>query len=546
MHTTPLIGTLVAAFFFAFVLGTLAQRLRISPIVGYLLAGIAVGPHTPGFTANQPLATELSDIGIVLLMFGVGLHFSVKELAAVRGIVLPGAPSSIVVMTLLGSALGLALGWPLPAAILFGLSLSVASTVVVLRVLEEHHELQTERGRIAVGVARRRRRRDGTRARAGAGARGLGGGTTGLTDILAAVGITLAKVAGFILVMLVIGRRLIPMILHFVAHTGSRELFRLAVLALSFGTAFGVASLFGVSFALGAFFAGMVLAESTLSQQAAREILPLRDAFAVLFFVSVGMLVDPTILWRNPLPLLATVLVVLVGKSAVAYGAMRLFGRPHETALFMSSSLAQIGEFSFILSGLGITLGILKPEARDLILAASIASILLNPVVHWVLGQKRAARQGAEGGGSTGLRGAGARTACGVVGYGRLGRPLLDALTRRGVPTIVIELDEPEAKPSRAARFIYGNGANPDILAEADLVRAGWLFTAIPDAFEAGQIAEQAKAANAKLKVIAGVGSAEEAAHLIKLGADRTISGEAEVAQAMVRSAFERAGERSH
>ena len=397
MHTTPLIGTLVAAFFFAFVLGTLAQRLRISPIVGYLLAGIAVGPHTPGFTANQPLATELSDIGIVLLMFGVGLHFSIKELATVRGVVLPGALSAIAVMTLLGSGLGLVLGWPLSAAILFGLSLSVASTVVVLRVLEEHHELQTERGRIAVGwlVVE-----DGAMVLALVlvpALAGAGGGTAHPADILVAVGITLLKVAGFIIVMLVIGRRLIPMILHFVAHTGSRELFRLAVLALSFGTAFGVASLFGVSFALGAFFAGMVLAESTLSQQAAREILPLRDAFAVLFFVSVGMLVDPTILWRSPLPLLATVVVVLVGKSAVAYCAMRLFGRSHETALFMSSSLAQIGEFSFILSGLGITLGVLKPEARDLILAASIVSILLNPVVHWILGrgERRAEVQGA-------------------------------------------------------------------------------------------------------------------------------------------------------
>jgi len=539
MHTTPLIGTLVAAFVAAFVLGTLAQRLRISPIIGYLLAGIAVGPFTPGFTADPSLASELSDIGIVLLMFGVGLHFSVKELAAVRGIVLPGALSAIAVMTLLGSGLGLALGWAPQSAALFGLSLSVASTVVVLRVLEEHHELQTERGRIAIGwlVVE-----DGAMVLALVlvpALAGLGNGAgTSLPDILAAIGLTLAKIVGFVLVMLVIGRRLIPMILHFVAHSGSRELFRLAVLALSFGTAFGVASLFGVSFALGAFFAGMVLAESTLSQQAAREILPLRDAFAVLFFVSVGMLVDPSIIWRNPLPLAATVIVVLAGKSIVAYGTMRLFGRPHEMALFMSSCLAQIGEFSFILAGLGITLGILEPGARDLILAASIASILLNPVMH-ALRERNERHAKAKSTVAQTPEPAPPEPHAVVVGYGRLGRKLVEALARRGVSTIVIDLEETETKPP-GARIIYGNGASPDILAEADLAHAGCLFTAIPDAFEAGQIAEQAKAANEKLKVIAGVGSAEEADHLVKLGADRTISGETEIAQAMVSAAFER------
>ncbi|MFZ1991180.1 MAG: cation:proton antiporter [Alphaproteobacteria bacterium] len=540
MHTTPLIGTLVAAFVAAFVLGTLAQRLRISPIVGYLLAGILVGPHTPGFTANQPLATELSDIGITLLMFGVGLHFSVKELRAVRGIVLPGALAAIAIMTFLGSGLGLALGWAAPSAVLFGLSLSVASTVVVLRVLEEHHELQTERGRIAIGwlVVE-----DGAMVLALVlvpALVGLGSGAeTNLLDILAAIGLTLAKIIGFVLVMLVIGRRLIPMILHFVAHSGSRELFRLAVLALSFGTAFGVASLFGVSFALGAFFAGMVLAESTLSQQAAREILPLRDAFAVLFFVSVGMLVDPSIIWRNPLPLAATVIVVLIGKSAVAYGVMRLSGRSHDVALFMSSCLAQIGEFSFILAGLGITLGIFESGARDLILATSIASILVNPMMH-VLRERSERRAKAKRAIAQTAEAPEPEPHAIVIGYGRLGRRLVEALGRRGVPTIVIELEEAEAKPA-GAHFICGNGASPDILAEADLKHAGCLFIAIPDAFEAGQIAEQAKAANAKLKVIAGIGSAEEADHLVKLGADRTISGEAEIAQAMVRAAFERA-----
>lgn len=540
MHTTPLIGTLVAAFVVAFVFGTIAQRLRISPIVGYLLAGIAVGPFTPGFTADQSLAGELSDIGITLLMFGVGLHFSVKELATVRGIVLPGALTAIAVMTILGTGLGLVLGWAPSAAVLFGLSLSVASTVVVLRVLEEHHELQTERGRIAVGwlVVE-----DGAMVLAlvlvptlaGVGS----GGAASLADILTAIGLTLAKIVGFIVVMLVIGRRVIPLILHFVAHSGSRELFRLAVLALSFGTAFGVASLFGVSFALGAFFAGMVLAESTLSQQAAREILPLRDAFAVLFFVSVGMLVDPSIIWRNPLPLAATVIVVLLGKSAVAYGAMRLFGRSHESALFMSSCLAQIGEFSFILAGLGITLGILEPGARDLILATSIASILLNPVAHAL--RERSERQAKAKRASMGAHPAPEPVSHAVVvGYGKLGQRIVEALVKRGVPTVVIELDEAETKPPVDARFIYGNGASHDVLREADLAQAGCLFTAIPDAFEAGQIAEQAKAVNANLRVIAGVASADEAQHLAKLGADRTISGEAEVAQAMVRAAFER------
>lgn len=541
MQATPLIGTLVVAFILAFVLATAAHRFKISPIVGYLLAGIIVGPFTPGFVADQNLASELADIGVVLLMFGVGLHFSLKELLSVRGIVLPGALCEIAVMTSLGTALGLALGWPLATCILFGLALSVASTVVVLRMLEEKRLLQTERGRIAVGwlVVE-----DGAMVLALVLVPALAGlgrtGGAGTWVILGALALTIAKVTGFVLVMLVAGRRIIPAILHYVAHSGSRELFRLAVLALSLGTAFGASAIFGVSFALGAFFAGLVLAESTLSQQAARETLPLRDAFAVLFFVSVGMLFDPSILIRSPGPVALTVLIIVAGKSGAAFVITRIFGQPTSTALFMSASLAQIGEFSFILATLGASLGLLPKEARDLILAGSILSILVNPLGFALLG-----RWEARGSGKLQAAAPAAELApeperhAVLVGFGRVGRVVHDALTRRRIPLLVLEIEEAEELPlSSAAQLIRGNAANPDVLALADLQHAEWLFVAIPNGFEAGQIVEQAKAINPALKIVARVHLDEEARHLRRLGADQIIFGEEELARGMIAAAF--------
>lgn len=380
-HHTPLIGTIVVGLVIAFIMGAIAHRLRLSPLVGYLLAGVLVGPFTPGFVADAGLANELAEIGVILLMFGVGLHFSLKDLLSVRRIAIPGALGQIVVATAMGMGLAYLLGWSMIAGLVFGLSLAVASTVVLLRALQGHDIVQTERGRIAVGwlivedlamvlalvllpvLAEVISNAD----------------SGGIRALAVPLLTTLAKVAGFVALMLVVGRRLIPWTLNWVVNSGSRELFRLAVLAIALGVAFGAAIAFDVSFALGAFFAGMILGETSLSRQAAEETLPLRDAFAVLFFVSVGMLFNPSVVIEQPLALLATVLIIVVGKSAAAFAIVRAFGHPNRTAFTVAASLAQIGEFSFILATLGTGLGILPEAARDLILAGAILSIFLNP-----------------------------------------------------------------------------------------------------------------------------------------------------------------------
>ncbi|WP_234050208.1 MULTISPECIES: cation:proton antiporter domain-containing protein [unclassified Xanthobacter] len=399
-HDTPLIATLVGAFVLAFGFGAVAQRLRLSPLVGYLVAGIMVGPFTPGFVADQHLAEELAEIGIILLMFGVGLHFSLRDLLSVKAIAVPGAILQIGVATLMGMGLAHVLGWGIGGGLVFGLALSVASTVVLLRALQERRMIESEQGRIAVGwlivedlamvlalvlLPALSEALGGKPAETGAAADWFGH-----LDVWTSIAVTLGKVAAFVVFMLVVGRRVIPFVMNWVAHIGSRELFRLAVLAVALGVAFGSAKLFGVSFALGAFFAGMVLSESPLSHRAAEETLPLRDAFAVLFFVSVGMLVDPEIIITRPLPLLATLAIVLVGKSVAAYVLVRLFGYARLTAFTISASLAQIGEFSFILVALGMSLGLLPKEGSDLILAAAIISILANPFFFLVLDRIRA------------------------------------------------------------------------------------------------------------------------------------------------------------
>jgi CPA2 family monovalent cation:H+ antiporter-2 len=334
-HHTPLIAMIVVGLAFAFLFGVLAQRLRISPLVGYLLAGVVVGPFTPGYVADAGLATELAEIGVILLMFGVGLHFSVKDLLSVKAIALPGAVAQIALATLLGMALAWGLGWGVGAGLVFGLALSCASTVVLLRAMQDRRLVDTERGRIAIGwLIVEDLAMVLVLVLLPATAQFLSGEATpgGAGEIALALAVTLAKVAAFVGLMLLVGRRIIPWLLHYVARTGSRELFRLAVLVLALGVAFGAAELFGVSFALGAFFAGLVLAESELSQQAADETLPLRDAFAVLFFVSVGMLFDPGVILREPLPVLATVLIILFGKSLAAFLIVRAFGHPFSTA----------------------------------------------------------------------------------------------------------------------------------------------------------------------------------------------------------------------
>lgn len=554
-HNTPLISTVVVGLVLAFILGTIAQRIRVSPLVGYLVAGVLMGPFTPGYVADQNIANELAEIGIILLMFGVGLHFSLKDLLSVKNIAIPGAIVQIGVATLLGIGLGTALGWPIGGGLVFGLALSVASTVVLLRALQERRLVDSERGRIAIGwliVEDLAMVLTLVLLPALAGLlKGEAGNGASLADVAMPVLITLGKVVGFVVFMLVVGRRLIPMLLHYVAHTGSRELFRLAVFAISLGVAFGAAIVFDVSFALGAFFAGMILSESELSQRAANETLPLRDAFAVLFFVSVGMLVDPAIIVREPLPLLVTVLIIVGGKSLAAFGIVRMFGYPTSTALTISASLAQIGEFSFILVSLGVGLGLLPDRGRDLVLAGAIISIMLNPLLFALLDRilaDRDAKADAKAAAVAGRQSSApaaprvplpATTLTGhivLVGHGRVGSVISKALQAANASMLVIE-DTPgavERLHKEGIEVITGNAAAPDMLQAANITAARGLLVAIPDAFEGGQIVAKARALSPTLPIIARAHSEEEIAHLRHHGANVVIMGEQEIAKAML------------
>ncbi|MDB5654438.1 MAG: Potassium efflux system protein [Tardiphaga sp.] len=548
-HNTPLISTVVVGLVLAFILGTLAHRIRVSPLVGYLMAGVLMGPFTPGYVADQSIANELAEIGIILLMFGVGLHFSLKDLMSVRKIAIPGAIVQIAVATMLGIGIGRLLGWPIGGGLVFGLSLSVASTVVLLRALQERRLVDSERGRIAIGwliVEDLAMVLTLVLLPAIAGLlKGEAGQDADLSAIAMPVLITLGKVAAFVVFMLVVGRRVIPWLLHYVAHTGSRELFRLAVFAISLGVAFGAAILFDVSFALGAFFAGMILSESELSQRAASETLPLRDAFAVLFFVSVGMLVDPAIILREPLPLLATVLIIIFGKSIAAFGIVRLFGYPNSTALTISASLAQIGEFSFILVSLGVSLALLPDRGRDLVLAGAIISIMLNPMFFALLDrvlakddartlQAAAAKQ--ESAPRTPLPETQLRDHIVLIGHGRVGKVVSAALRQSGTQVLVIEDSAGlvEQLHKEGVEVILGNAAAPDMLQAANVTGARGLLVAIPDAFEGGQIVAKARALSATLPIIARAHSEEEIAHLRHHGANVVIMGEQEIAKAMI------------
>jgi CPA2 family monovalent cation:H+ antiporter-2 len=569
----PLIATIVAGLVLAFALGTIAQRLRISPLVGYLLAGVAVGPFTPGFVADQPLATELAEIGVILLMFGVGLHFSFKELLAVRWIAVPGAVVQISVATLLGMGLAWLLGWNLAGGFVFGLALSVASTVVLLRALQERRLVETDRGRVAVGwlivediamvlalvllPAVADALGGGVAASAAAPVGGVDAvapdsveaevrGAFGLFGVLA---LTLGKVIAFVAMMLVVGRRVIPWILHYIAHTGSRELFRLSVLAVALGVAYGASILFDVSFALGAFFAGMILSESELSQQAAEESLPLRDAFAVLFFVSVGMLFDPSIVLREPWSLLGTLAIILIGKSIAALAIVRAFGHSMMTALTISASLAQIGEFSFILAGLGVALGVLPEAGRDLVLAGAILSIMANPFAFSIIDRLRPFFEPKPVGTAAGAPAAVqisdlqptelSRHAV-VVGFGRVGSVVADGLSSAGYPMLAIEerTEAVQAARNKGIEVLVGNGADPDVLAAANLQGAQLLMVAVPGAFDAGQIVAQARAANPGLSIVARAHSDAEVEYLMGLGASSTIMGEREIARGMLEEAL--------
>jgi CPA2 family monovalent cation:H+ antiporter-2 len=561
-HDTPLITTIAVGLGAAFILGAIANRLKVSPLVGYLLAGVMIGPATPGFVADEHIAPELAEIGVILLMFGVGLHFSIKDLLSVKWIAIPGAVGQIAIATLMGMGLAWTLGWSIPAGLVFGLALSVASTVVLLRALQERHLLDTTRGRIAVGwlivedlamvfalVL--------LPALADIANQGAPSGHA----FLIAIGITAGKVVAFIAFMLIVGRRVIPWILHWTAHSGSRELFRLAVLAIALGIAYEAAVLFGVSFALGAFFAGMILSESPLSQRAAEESLPLRDAFAVLFFVSVGMLFDPRILIEQPIPVLMTVLIIVLGKSIAAYLIVRAFRYTGGVALTISASLAQVGEFSFILAGLGTSLALLPQDGHDLILAGAIVSILLNPVLFDLLDRRRAAAKAAEAAVAAspapavseapaapseatepsaddeeGLVATALTGHAIVIGYGRVGTLVAKDIAETGTPILVVETDTERAAAARAdgIEVIVGNAADGDVLAALNLAGAKWLFIAIAEAFEAGSVVAEARKVNPDLPIIVRAHYDAEVHHLRNQGATAVVMGEREIARSMV------------
>ena len=568
-HDTGLIAILAAGFGLAFLLGLLATRFRLPPLVGYLVAGVVIGPFTPGYVADAGLATQLAEIGVILLMFGVGLHFSIDDLFSVRKIAVPGAIVQIVVATALGAVMARWWGWPWGAGIVFGLSLSVASTVVLLRALEERGVLDTSGGKIAVGwlivedlatvlalvmlpaLATALGGSDpaGAAEAAATGTRPSIGGQ---------LGITFLKVGAFLALMYFVGRRTIPWLLTRVARTGSRELFTLAVLAVALGIAVGAATLFGVSFALGAFFAGVVIAESDLSYQAASDALPLQDAFAVLFFVSVGMLFDPQVLVEQPLHVLWLVLIIMIGKSLAAFGIMILFRKPVRTALLISASLAQIGEFSFILAGLGITLGLLPAEANSLILAAALLTITLNPLAfsaipvieRWLQRRPRlmARLESVRTEGDTSpadAQTASMRDHVVLVGFGRVGRRIGYALERAGIPYVAVERDQNtvEALRKRGIPAVFGDAARQGILDHVHLDTAKLLVIASPDPYHARAIVDVAKKLNPDVEIAARTHSEAGQKFLEERGVERAFMGERELALSMAHHTLMRMGQ---
>ncbi|NIJ68132.1 YbaL family putative K(+) efflux transporter [Xanthomonas sp. 60] len=543
-HDTDLINIVAVGLGLAFILGAFANKLRLSPLVGYLVAGVCVGPFTPGFVADQALANQLAELGVMLLMFGVGLHFSLKDLMAVKAIAIPGAIGQIAVATLLGWGVSALMGWPTLHGVIFGFSLATASTVVLLRAMEERRLLETMRGKIAVGwlivedlacvlalvmmpVI------------AGVFGPDAAKENHSVGSVMAQIGWTFVQLGLFVAVMLVVGRRVIPWILERVAGTGSRELFTLGVLAIALGVAFGSAMLFGVSFALGAFFAGMLLNESELSHKAATDSLPLRDAFAVLFFVSVGMLFNPMIIVEHPWQVLATVLIIMFGKSAAAFFIVRAFGHPTGTALTISASLAQIGEFAFIIAGLGVALQILPPEGQSLVLAGALVSIMLNPLVFGLLDrwqarqlalQPQALEPDEAVGPSRDLHDHAI-----VIGYGRVGSELAHVLRDKGVPVLVIDDNKEHVEAAHAAGIaaIRGSAAADKVLAEAHPERAKIAVLAIPQPLESGEALAKLRAINPGLTLLARAHTDAEVRHLLEHGADGTVMAERELAYSL-------------
>ncbi|WP_374586915.1 cation:proton antiporter domain-containing protein [Ideonella dechloratans] len=552
----PLIVTLAAALGLALLLGYAALRLRLPALVGYLMAGMALGPHTPGYVADMGLASQLAEIGVMLLMFGVGLHFSVADLMAVRRVAVPGAVVQMAVATAMGAGLAVFWGWSLAGALVFGLALSVASTVVLLRALEARGTLESHEGRIAVGwlvvedlamvlVLVLLPALVGLAGTADASAEAAD--TPSLTW---AVLRTLLAVGAFVALMLLVGRKLLPRLLWLISRTGSRELFTLAVIAVALGIAYGASAFFGVSVALGAFFAGLVLRESEFSHRAAEESLPFRDAFAVLFFVSVGMLFDPKVLLERPLQVLAVTAIIMLGKSVAAMGLVLLLRYPLQASLSVAASLAQIGEFSFILVGLGASLHVLPPEAESLVVAGALFSIALNPLLFSLVDPLRRAVLArsawarsldarpdplAELPASTAERYLARHVV--VVGYGAVGEQLVAALVAQDVPCVVVEQRRERVEALRAAglQAVAGDATEPETLVQAHIHQARLLVVTVPDATDTYPMIRTAHTLRPELTVLSRAPNESEAALLVEAGVTETVQPGQAMAQVLLQ-----------
>lgn len=558
-HNISLITTIAAAFAAALVFGLLAERIKLPALVGYLLAGIVIGPATPGFVADVQLASQLSEIGVMLLMFGVGLHFSIKDLLAVKRIALPGAMVQMTCATALGMFVAWTWGWTWGSGLIFGLSLSCASTVVLLKALEQRNLVETMNGRIAVGwlvvedlvcvlllvlmpplV-------------------GVMGGTSPAVEdtrpLWMTIGITLLQVSAFIALILIAGRRALPWLLWQVARTGSRELFTLSVIAIAIGIAYGAAALFNVSFALGAFFAGMMMRESEFSHRAAEESLPLRDAFSVLFFVSVGMLFEPAIVLAEPSRVLIVLAIIVVGKTVAALLLVIALRYPLNTALNVSVSLAQIGEFSFILAGLGVSLGLLPTQGMSLILAGALISIALNPLLfatiqplqRWLLERSQLARSLDSREDPFAVLPASTankylRDQVILVGYGRVGRRIAKSLDDHAIPFVVVEENRERVEDIRKKGIVAvsGNAADPSVLTQAHIGNASMMVIATPDPLSVRQIADSARTLNATIEIVLRTHSEDESQMLRKDKVGSVFFGEEELANGMTKHILDR------
>lgn len=544
IHELPLVSTIAIGLSMAFVCGFIATKLRLSPLIGYVLAGVIVGPHSPGLIVDISIAEQLSEIGIVLLMFGVGLHFSIQDFMEVKKVATIGALSRIGIVTLAGWALSSMLwGWSLATGLVFGLSLSVSSTVVLLRVLEDHHLMQTIKGKISIGwlvvediatvlamvlipaLAVSTIAKDGS-----------------ASSLPLQVAVAFGKVGLFAAIMFIGGRRVLPWLLSAVSRTGSRELFTLAAISMAMGIAFSAAMLFGVSLALGAFFAGMMIRESDLNHEVADRVLPLQDAFAVLFFVSVGMLFDPAILYERPLDVLEVVFLIIAVKAALTFVILMGFRYPLKTSLIISAGLAQIGEFSFILIALGASLGMMPEDGRDLVLAGALISIALNPfiinaVLKWC--DKRGELPAAEQDVLAHLESrekVALKNLVILIGFGRVGALTANMMDLNAYDLVIVDSNREKIERLRELGFhaIAGDATEADTLIEAGIEKANTIMLTVPDHFDARRIVEQVRSIKPEIRLFVRSHNSEEEAFFNSLNVDMTISPTEEIARRMI------------